>query len=135
MQPGEGLISVLEGYATVPDVIYKAQIGNFPLLVLPSVSAAGSAEWMASRAMSAVLQDFRRDYRSRIVILDMPPVLSSDDVIAILPQIDCVLLVAAAGISTPDEIQDCGKHLQSADVVRVVVNKTSEPSKAYGVKY
>ena len=134
IQPGEGLISVLEGYAAVPDVICQAQVGSFPFLVLPSGgSAAGSAEWMASKAMGAVLHDFRRDYRSRIVILDMPPVLSSDDVIAVLPQIDCLLLVAAAGITTPAEIQDCGKHLQSADVVRVVVNKTSEPSaQTYG---
>ena len=39
----------------------------------------------------------QRDYQ--IIILDLPPILSSDDVIAVLPQIDCVLLVAAVGHS------------------------------------
>jgi MinD superfamily P-loop ATPase len=82
--------------------------------------------------MSTLLQAIKRDFKSRIVILDMPPMLTSDDVIAILPQIDCVLLVAAAGASTVSEIKDCSKHLQAAEVVRLVLNKSSEPAIGYG---
>ena len=47
--------------------------------------------------MRNLLQDFKRTYQSHIIIVDLPPILSSDDVIAVLPQIDCVLLVAAVG--------------------------------------
>jgi MinD-like ATPase involved in chromosome partitioning or flagellar assembly len=81
--------------------------------------------------MSKMLQDVRRDYPSRIVILDLPPLLSSDDVIAVLPQIDCVLLVTAVGTSTVSEVKQCNRHLQSSDVVRVVVNKVEEPRSKY----
>jgi hypothetical protein len=49
--------------------------------------------------------------------------LSGDDVIAILPQVDCILLVAAVGTSTIAQIEECNKHLQSVDVVRLVLNK------------
>ena len=57
------------------------------------------------------------------MILDMPPMLLSDEVITLLPQIDCVLLVAASGLTTTSEISECNRHLQSANVVRLVLNK------------
>ena len=65
------------------------------------------------------------------VIVDLPPVLCSDDVIAILPQIDCVLLVAAAGATTKSEIEECNRHLQSAEVVRLVLNKVPDEAARY----
>jgi protein-tyrosine kinase len=128
----EGVLSVLHGQSTLAGAVIQARVDKCQLLVLPAETAtSSSSEWMASHAMSAMLQDFRRNYPSRIVILDLPPLLSSDDVIAILPQIDCVLLVAAVGTSTVSEIQQCSRHLQSSDVVRVVVNKVEEPSTKY----
>src|SRR5262249_5362367 len=97
----QGLLSVLEGRTALADAIVQSRIGDHQFLVLPTEAPRlASSELVASRAMSTMLQDFRRDFRSRIVILDMPPMLSSDEVIALLPQIDCVLLVAAVGTST-----------------------------------
>ena len=46
--------------------------------------------------------------------------------IAILPQIDCVLLVAAVGLSKASEIEECNRHLQSSDIVRIVLNKATD---------
>jgi len=45
--------------------------------------------------------------------------------------VDCVLLVVAVGISTPAQIEECNRHLQSAEVVRVVVNKVPEATLNY----
>jgi len=128
----EGLLGVLEGRTTLQSAIIPVRVGNCRLTILPmEASTRGSSEWMASRAMSTVLQDIKRGYHAQTVILDMPPMLNTDDVIAILPQIDCVLLVAAVGTSTVAEIKECNKHLQSADVVRLVLNKVPEASTAY----
>jgi MinD-like ATPase involved in chromosome partitioning or flagellar assembly len=81
--------------------------------------------------MAAMLEDIKREYHSKTVILDLPPILSGDDVIAILPQMDCVLLVTAVGTTTVAQIKECNKHLQSAEVVRIVVNKVPETSTNY----
>src|SRR5262245_60361848 len=127
-----GVLSVLEGRATLADAMVQADTGNQQLLVLPTeFPIVGSSEWISSRAMTALLQDIKRDFKSRTVIFDMPPMLASDDVIALLPQIDCVLLVAAVGTSTVSEIKECNRHLQSAEVVRLVLNKASEPTAKY----
>jgi hypothetical protein len=58
----------------------------------------------------------------------MPPILPSDDAISILPQLDCALFVAAVGTSTLSDIEQCNKHLQSVEVLRVVLNKTATTS-------
>jgi hypothetical protein len=78
-----------------------------------------------------MLQAIRTDFQSWTVIVDMPPVLVSDDVIAVLPQIDCALLVAAAGKSLRSDIEESARHLAATDVIRVVLNKVPEDVTRY----
>lgn len=122
-----GILSVLEGRATLSSAIVQASIGPNKLMVLPgSVSSSGSSEWMASQTMGALLQSIKRDFRSRIVIFDLPPMLLGDDVISILPRVDTTLLVAGVGSTSVADIKECQKHLQRTPVIRVVVNKATE---------
>ena len=122
-----GLISVLEGRTKLPNAVVQAHINNQRLFVLPCESATlSSSEWLASRPMSAVMRDIRQNFKGYTVILDLPPILPSDDVMMILPQIDCVLFVAGVGISTVSEIKECNKHLDSTSVLRVILNKSSD---------
>ena len=124
----EGVLSVLEGRTTLSDAIIPARVGNLRFMVLPTASTIRSSELISSRAMTAMLEDIKREYHSETIILDLPPILSGDDVIAILPQMDCVLLVAAVGTTTVSQIKECNKHLQSAEVVRIALNKVLETS-------
>jgi protein-tyrosine kinase len=127
-----GLLGLLEGHATLPDVLISAHAGRHQLTVLPTERAtADSSEWMASRALQSVVHEIRRDFRASTIVLDMPPMLLGDEVIALLPQIDCVLLVTAAGMTTVAEVEECNKYLRSANVVRIAVNKIPESNKRY----
>lgn len=127
-----GVLSVLEGRAPLASAVLHASIGPSSFLVLPgSVSAANSSEWMASQTMGTLLQAIKRDYRSRIVIFDLPPMLLGDDVISILPRMDAALLVAGVGSTSVSDIKECQKHLQRTPVVRVVVNKATESAGSY----
>jgi Mrp family chromosome partitioning ATPase len=127
-----GVLSVLEGNSTVPQAMVRVRIGNLRLNVLPcEKSTLQSSEWMASSAASTLLRELKQADRSRIIILDLPPMLTGDDVLSLLPQIDCVLFVAAVGSTTVTEIKECNKHLQSTSVVRIVLNKVSETGPSY----
>jgi Mrp family chromosome partitioning ATPase len=127
-----GLLSVLDGRAALANAMIQARVDSHRFMVLPTEAPIlGSSELIASRAMSNLLQGIKRDFRARTVILDMPPMLSSDDVIAMLPQIDCVLLVAAVGNSTVSEIKECNRHLQATEVVRLVLNKSADSTTRY----
>jgi Mrp family chromosome partitioning ATPase len=127
----QGLHGVLEGRTRMVDAVVRAN-ADCELMVLPAEAATlRSSELLASRTMDVMLQDIRRTFKSQTVIFDMPPLLSGDDVLATLPRIDCVLLVTAVGVSTLHEIKECNRHLQSAEVVRVVLNKAQEPTARY----
>ena len=128
----DGLLAVLQNEARLADVMIEAGLGKNNLFVLPGERCrSGSSEWMASQSMTALLQILKREFRSRIVIFDMPPLLLGDDVISVLPQMDAVLLIAGVGQTSVAEIKECHKHLKSTPVVRVVVNRVTEAGDAY----
>jgi len=128
----EGLLSVLNNEAGLASVMVQANFGRSKLLVLPGEACkSNTSEWMASQAMATLLQILKREFRSRIVIFDMPPMLLGDDVISVLPQMDAVLLVAGIGQTSVADIKECHKHLKTTPVVRVLVNRVTEESNAY----
>jgi hypothetical protein len=90
---------------------------------------------MASRAMDALLQEIKRSFPNWTVVIDLPPILASDDVISILPRLDCVAFVVGAGTTTAEEIKECNRHLESAEVVRVILNKSEDAGARYYYSY
>jgi protein-tyrosine kinase len=122
----EGVLGVIEGRIEADGAIVHARAGSSRLEVLPTAPAANSSDLVGSTAMKTLLQDITGPGQSRIVIFDLPPLLTGHDVISILPQVDCVLLVAAIGTSKVSEIEECNKYLQATDVVRFVLNKVPE---------
>jgi protein-tyrosine kinase len=128
----DGILSVLENHTGLSSAILKVSIAKNEMLVLPGeVCKSGSAEWLASQAMTTTLQALKRDFPSHVIILDMPPVLVGDDVISVLPQIESVLLITSIGTSTLPDIKECYKHIKSTPIVRVVVNKVSDKTENY----
>lgn len=122
-----GILSVLQDRHTLSSALVEASIGPSKILVMPGESAPKtSSEWMASQTMGTLLQSLKRDFRSRLVIFDLPPMLVGDDVISILPRMDAVLLVAGVGTTSVADIKECQKHLRQSNVIRVVVNKVKD---------
>jgi protein-tyrosine kinase len=121
-----GVLSVLQGRQLLTDAVVQAGIEHEQMLVLPGEQTNASSEWMASPAMATLLDTIKREFRSRIIILDLPPILAGDDVLSILPHLQSVLLIAEAGRSSVSEIKECTKHLKATPVVRVVINKLTE---------
>jgi Mrp family chromosome partitioning ATPase len=126
-----GVLSLLGEQTTLQSAIIPVRAGNSRIVTLPTTATRESSELMGSRVMRNLLQDIRKYYQSHIVILDLPPILSSDDVIAVLPQIDCMLLVAAVGQSKASEVEECNRHLQSSHLIRLVVNKAADDNSHY----
>jgi protein-tyrosine kinase len=128
----QGLLSVLQGELGLTNVVVEASTGRNKLLVVPGeVCKSRTSEWMASQTMATLLQTIKREFRSRIVIFDMPPMLVGDDVISVLPQMDAVLLVTGIGNTSVPDIKECHKHLKTTPIVRVLVNRVTEVTDAY----
>lgn len=124
-----GVLGLLNEHAALANIVVPIRAGNQRIAVIPTANARESSELMGSTAMRTMLQDLRRDFQT--IILDLPPVLSSDDVIAVLPQLDCMLLVAAVGLSKTAEVEEAIRHLQPSPILRLVLNKATDKGPSY----
>lgn len=127
----KSLNNLLDGTAELSDVLVNPDMPR--LVVLPTKSPVKkSSETLASKKVADLIKDLRERYESRIVIFDLPPVLVTDDAIVLLPQMDCVLMVVADGMSTKREIEDSLRHMPSAKLVGTILNKAEiEPMTYY----
>ncbi len=97
-----------------------------------------SAELLASARTTEQLALLDQLYAPDITIYDMTPMLVSDDTIAFLPNVDCVLMVAAAGVTTTAQIDRCERELaEQTNVLGVVLNKCQfmAPDEDYSYDY
>ena len=120
----------LTGKVPIQDVMFNPGIPR--MVVIPTMrSVSKSAEILSTKKVAHLIQDLRDRYDSRIVIFDSPPVLNSDDAMVLLPQVDCILLVVANGMSTESEIEETLHHLPKEKLLGVVLNKVEVEAKAY----
>ena len=116
------LNEVLSGQAEMAEALVNPNLPR--LVVLPTARpVAKASETLSSSRVATLVQDLRDRYEDRTVIFDLPPVMVSDDVMALLPRMDAVLLVIGNGNSTRREIEECMRHLPADRLLGVVLNK------------
>ncbi|WP_340148656.1 CpsD/CapB family tyrosine-protein kinase [uncultured Sneathiella sp.] len=120
----------LDGKIEFNDALVNPGIPRF--VVLPNRRPVkNSTEVLTSRKVKAIVDDLRERYEKRICIFDLPPLKTTDDAIAFIPQVDCVLMVVSSGETKPAEVKDCRRQLQSSNLLGVVLNKSEEVAKTY----
>ncbi len=120
------LNDVLAGQAEIGEALVNPDMERF--VVLPTNHHVPHAsEVLSSSKVANLITDLRERYGDRIVIFDLPPVLVADDVMAVLPRIDCVLMVVGSGASTKVEIEEAMNRLSKANLLGVALNKDEAP--------
>lgn len=107
------------------------------LVVLPTNDPVSRpAEVLSSARVRSLITDLRERYDDRLVIFDLPPVMAGDDVMAVLPSMDAVLLVVGNGDSTKQEIEESMCHIPADRLLGIVFNKAdAEVRRGYGYGY
>ena len=118
----KSLNDLLEGNAELTEILVNPGIPR--LVVLPTKNGVSNpSETLSSKKIEDLIKGMRERYESRIIIFDLPSLLHSDDALAILPKIDCILMVVANGMSSKREIEDSLRHLSKANLIGTVFNK------------
>ena len=120
-KPEFGFADYLEGRVDLP-ALYKRASENL-ILCLNSRAVARSAEWIRSEKIAKLPARLKETLGAKIVIFDLPPALTADDVMAFCPYVDCAMLVAASGRTTAREIEESEKQLTLTNYLGVVLNK------------
>ncbi len=115
------LVDVLDGQCSIAQALFNPGIPR--LVVLPGgIAGTRAAELLASGAVAALVQELRRRYPDRFLIFDLPPLLSHDDAMAFLPNVDATLLVVRAGRTARDDIRAAIGMLDQQRLLGVVLN-------------
>jgi len=125
--PGEpGLSDYLLEDTPLPELLVHPK-GIDHLTILPGGRALlNSAEMLNSPKMSKLVDELKNRYAGRIVIFDLPPVLSAADAMAFSPYVDATLLVVEEGKTTRQEVENAVAMLSSTNILGTVLNKAGK---------
>lgn len=143
LRPGPGLTELLSDQATVSEVIQTVTLrqgsdmsdaSELDVIVAGSVPA-NPTEFLESDAMKGLLSQAHSRYE--LVVIDTAPALAVSDSIALLNDVDGVLLVARFGVTVREHLQRLHRDLEGLDarVLGVVGNGAPSPNRYYGSGY
>lgn len=121
-----GVESVLRGEIGVDEALWRPE-GRERLAFLPAAPLGGSSsEVFAGERTRAFLQELRNRYPDRLVILDLPPVLLTDDVLTLAPQLDGVLLVVCEQRTRREDLARAQSLLEGVPQLGLVLNRSRQ---------
>lgn len=126
MHDGPGLSDYLTSGTPLEEMLVHPGIGRF--VILPGGKPLlNSAEMLRSPKMVELVQELKSRYPSRIVLFDLPPVLSAADALAFSPYVDAALLVVEEAKTKNEDIVRAAGLLESTHLIGTVLNKSLEP--------
>lgn len=95
-------------------------------VILPGGKPLGnSAEMLNSPKMTRLVEELKSRYSSRIILFDLPPLLSGADALAFSPNVDAALLVLEDAKTQTDDARRAVELLQQGtNVLGTVLNKS-----------
>ena len=120
----------LEGNAALQECF--VQVTENLVFGLNSHESNQTFELAQHKVISEIIPKVSQALNPTVVIVDLPPMLGNDDVMAFLPMVDAGVLVAAAGRTTAEQIEECQSEFNEGTAfLGVVLNKSREQSDDY----
>jgi exopolysaccharide/PEP-CTERM locus tyrosine autokinase len=124
IDPTFGLSDYLTGTAALADCLLHPRIDR--LTLLPARSRVGnSAELLSSPQMLYLASELKERYPDRLIVYDLPPILTVGDAIGFLPAIDTTLLVVRDGATRATDLNHALQLLAGCNLIGTVLNAAS----------
>ena len=100
------------------------------LQVLPTLAPVdGSSEKLAGLATRKLLNELKGRDTGRLVLVDLPPVLLSDDALMVAPLLDAVVLVVHERRTRREDVVRVMELLGNTKIIGTVLNRSAESEK------
>ncbi len=135
LEPGPGLLDLLEGNAEMSDVLLRTNVDK--LTVLPSGRVHPRAtELLASDAMEQLLDDMATRYPDRIIIFDSPPLLLTTESRVLASHMGQIVIVVQADRTLQSTVKQALATIEACPLKLMVLNKSrTGAGGAYGESY
>jgi capsular exopolysaccharide synthesis family protein len=125
VQPPVELLSYFTGSRAASEVFFT--VGPKNLALAGSVSSTDAAsELLGSGRLEALLSYINSLCANAIILLDLPPVLVTDEALLVAPRVDATLLVVAEGRTRRDSLARAVSLLAEFKCIGVVLNHATE---------
>lgn len=103
------------------------RVGDRLALALNGEAVAAGSETLLDPRSVGTLKAIVDHLAPSAVVIDLPHALGNDDVISVLPQVDCVLLVADATRTTAEDVRACERLFEGrVPLMGVVLNRADD---------
>jgi protein-tyrosine kinase len=139
VRPPRDLASYFAGERGPADVFFSIGVENLALAGA-AVGTDQASELLASSRLEELLEYASSVAHAPIVLIDLPPLLITDEALLVAPRVDATLLVVTEGTTRRDSLARAKQLLGDFTVAGVVLNHTSESFGAdsdydYGYRY
>ena len=86
----------------------------------------GASELLASPRLDELLAYIRRRSPGALTLIDLPPVLSTDEALVVAPRIDAMFLVVSEGVTRRESVAKAVDVLSDFAVAGIIMNRSSE---------
>jgi Mrp family chromosome partitioning ATPase len=134
VKPPHELRTYLEGGEHLQQMFFSVESAN--LLIAGSTrSTEHASELLAAPRFDELLRVVRQGTVNPIVLIDLPPMLLTDDALVVAPKVDSTLVVAAEGVTGRFELSKALSLLADFSVAGVVLNRAVETAPTYHYAY
>jgi exopolysaccharide/PEP-CTERM locus tyrosine autokinase len=139
LPPGPGLLDVLEGRATMSEVLLRTNVDK--LVLLPSGALHDrTTELLASDGMHRLLQEIAQRYEDRIIIFDSPPLLLTTEARALAIHMGQIIVVVQAAHTSQADVRAALSTIEACPVKLMLLNQASASKRdayvgGYGYAY
>jgi protein-tyrosine kinase len=134
VQPPHELRDYLERGDHLRELFFS--VGSDNLLIAGSTRPTQQAsELLASPRFDELLRTLRQGAVDPVVLIDLPPVLLTDDALVVAPKVDAVLLVVSEGVTGRAEFAKALDVLSEFPIAGVALNRAAETTPGYDYRY
>ena len=124
----------LAGDGRPEDLLFSVGVDN--LILAGSVTSTNRAsELLATRGVEKLFSYIRSIAPQPLVLVDLPPVLATDDALIVAPLVDACLLVLSEGRSRRDSAAEAIALLSEFTLAGIVLNRSRAAIKDYHYSY
>ena len=130
VEPTGDLVAFLEGRASLTSCLVSA--GGVQLRLVPNLGNRHNAtELLARPQVEELMDEVRRANSDGIAVIDLPPLLVTDDALSVMPRVDSALLVVGEGVTEKAGVGEALRLLGGVNLIGVVHNGSTEKLKPY----
>ncbi|MGB7738773.1 MAG: CpsD/CapB family tyrosine-protein kinase [Steroidobacteraceae bacterium] len=124
-RPPKALSEFFSADLAAEEVLFETAVEN--LVIAGNTEAVPNAsELLASPRLEALLKYIRRRSPGALILIDLPPALSTDEALVVAPRVDAMFLVVSEGKTRREAAMRAVNLLGDFKIAGIIVNRSRE---------